>query len=174
MRAAAGERTGDLLHAGVPLVVRSERSRWVSRGRRGPIGGAGGTDAHAERLRAEAGCRGEAQWVRCTAAARRGASGPAGPRVDGALRAPAWAACAARVRRCVRILSITEACVINATIRIAPWQAGHARGVDLKDLLQERRPPAAGLLRENADAIEQFAAHEDATFLALAFVAPAG
>ena len=30
------------------------------------------------------------------------------------------------------------------------------------------------LLRENADAIEQFAAHEDATFLALAFVAPAG
>ena len=30
------------------------------------------------------------------------------------------------------------------------------------------------LLNENADAIERFAAHEDATFLALAFVAPAG
>jgi hypothetical protein len=30
------------------------------------------------------------------------------------------------------------------------------------------------LLLENADAIERFAAHEDATFLALAFVASAG
>ena len=30
------------------------------------------------------------------------------------------------------------------------------------------------LIRDNADAIEQFTAHEDATFLALAFVAPAG
>ena len=55
----------------------------------------------------------------------------AGARVDGGLRAPAraaWSACAARVRRCVRIWSITDVCVMNATIRIAPWHVGHARG----------------------------------------------
>ena len=35
---------------------------------------------------------------------------------------------AARVRRWVRIWSITDACVMNATIRIAPWQVGQASG----------------------------------------------
>lgn len=40
------------------------------------------------------------------------------------LRALAWAACAGRAQ----IWSITDASVMHATIRIAPWQAGHARG----------------------------------------------
>jgi len=57
----------------------------------------------------------------------RADSGPDGPRVEGGLRA-AWAVVVARVRRCARIWSITDGCVMNATIRIAPWQAGHARG----------------------------------------------
>ena len=53
----------------------------------------------------------------------------AGARVDGGLRAPAWVACAARearVRRGARIWSITDAWVMNATMRMAPWQVGHA------------------------------------------------
>ena len=52
----------------------------------------------------------------------------AGARVVGGLREPAWAACAARVRRWVRIWSITAFCVMNATMRIPPWQDGHASG----------------------------------------------
>ncbi len=97
--------------------------RW-GRCPQGPIGGPGGTNAHAEGPRAGAGCRGDAQWSRCTAAGRRRAPGPAGPRVEGKLRAPAWAAGEARVRRWGRIWSITDGWVRNATMRIAPWQVG--------------------------------------------------
>jgi hypothetical protein len=32
----------------------------------------------------------------------------------------------------VRIWSITDLCVMNATIRIAPWHVGHARGSTAK------------------------------------------
>ena len=63
-----------------------------------------------------------------TTVARRVAPGPDGLRVEGGLRAPPGAAVDARVRRCVRIRSITDACVMKATIRIVPWQDGHARG----------------------------------------------
>ena len=60
-----------------------------------------------------------AQWrarlpqMPCSAGAgghRRSAEGPgaAGPRVDGGLRASAWASGEARARRCVRIWSITD------------------------------------------------------------------
>jgi len=55
------------------------------------------------------------------------APGPDGPRVDGGLRAPPWAAVVARVRRCVRIRSITDGFVMQATRRITLWQLGHAR-----------------------------------------------
>lgn len=49
-------------------------------------------------------------------------------RVEGGLRASAWAACAARVRRWVRIRSITDGCVMQATRRIAPQQVGQTSG----------------------------------------------
>jgi hypothetical protein len=52
----------------------------------------------------------------------------AGARVDGGLRAQAWVGCAARVRRWVRIWSITDGCVMKATRRIAPRQVGQPSG----------------------------------------------
>jgi hypothetical protein len=58
----------------------------------------------------------------------RDATRLAGARVDGGLRASAWAAWAARVQRGVRIWSITAACVMKATRRIAPRQVGQASG----------------------------------------------
>lgn len=65
--------------------------------------------------------RGEAQGVRWAAVAPRPAFCPDGARVEGGLRAPGSAAAvAARGRRCVRIGSITDARVMNATIRIVP------------------------------------------------------
>ena len=57
----------------------------------------------------------------------------------GGLRAPPGAAVVAR-RRCVRIWSITDGWVMHEMIRMGSWHVGHARGVDLEDLLQERRP----------------------------------
>ncbi len=54
--------------------------------------------------------------------------GPDGPRVDGGLRAAAWVVVAARVRRCARIWSITEAWVMNAMIRMGPRHVGQASG----------------------------------------------
>ena len=54
--------------------------------------------------------------------------GSRGPASIGGLRAPVWAAAAGRARRCARIWSITDACVMNATIRIALWQVGQASG----------------------------------------------
>ena len=93
-----------------------------------PIGRPGGTDAHAERPRTWAGRRGEAQRVWWAAAGRRVAPGPDGPRVEGGLRAAAWAVVVARVRRWERIWSITDRCVMQATTRITPWHVGHARG----------------------------------------------
>ena len=50
----------------------------------------------------------------------------AGARVDGGLRGPACASREVRVRRWVRIWSITDVWVMQATRRIAPWQDGHA------------------------------------------------
>ena len=52
----------------------------------------------------------------------------AGDRGDGGLRAPTWAAVMARVRKWVRIWSITDRGVKNATTRIVPWPVGPARG----------------------------------------------
>ena len=71
-------------------------------------------------------------------------------RVDGGLRAPAWAVCAARVRRWVRIRSITAVCVMHATIRIAPWHVGHASGSTSKicwSSAAHRRPASVGASR---------------------------
>jgi hypothetical protein len=45
-----------------------------------------------------------------------------------ALRGPACASRAVRVRRCARIWSITDVWVMKATIRIAWWRVGHASG----------------------------------------------
>ncbi len=79
--------------------------------------------------------------------------------VDVARGLPAWsivglassavavAVVVARVRRWVRIGSITDVWVMNAMIRMGPWHVGHARGVDLEDLTRERRPPAGRLRR---------------------------
>ena len=55
-----------------------------------------------------------------------------------------------RVRRCVRIWSITDGRVMKATTRMVPWHVGHASGVDFEELLQERRPPACGLGRRQS------------------------
>ncbi len=49
-----------------------------------------------------------------------------GRRVEGGLRAPPGTAVETRVRRFVRIWSITDRCVITATIRMGPWQVGYA------------------------------------------------
>ena len=81
-----------------------------------------------------AGCRGAAQGAQWIAPGRRVGPGPDGPRVDGRLRASAWAAAAARVRRCVRIWSITDCWVMNA-----PWQMGHASGRPQRSV--EAAPP---------------------------------
>ena len=63
------------------------------------------------------------------AAGRRVGLGPDGPGVEGGPRAAAaWAAVAALERRCARIWSITDGCVMNAPILMAPWPAGRARG----------------------------------------------
>ena len=119
-------------------LVRAPRGPWERRAprgercRRGPIRRAGGTAAHAEGPRVAAGRRGRAQGTVGASADGRGARDAprlAGARVDGGLLAPAWVACAARearVRRCARIWSITDAWVMNATMRMAPWQVGHA------------------------------------------------
>ncbi len=91
--------------------------------RRGPIGRAGGTAAHAKGPRGAAGRRGRAQGAVGASADGRAARAVlrlAGARVDGGLRGPACASRAARVRRWVRIWSITDVCVMNATTRIAP------------------------------------------------------
>ncbi len=68
-------------------------------------------------------------------------------RVDGGLRAPACAAREARVRRWVRIWSITDAWVMNAMIRMGPRQVGHARGSTSKSCWSRGCPPAGGLRR---------------------------
>ncbi len=129
-RAAAGERAGGLRHAGVPLVVRSQRCRSVSRGRgdrsEAPVGLTPTRNVPGGR-----GAGGEAQGGEPGVPPRDvvgGAPSPAGPRVAGGLRAPAWAAGAARVRRWLRIWSITDGCVLSATMRIAPRPVGHASG----------------------------------------------
>jgi hypothetical protein len=67
-------------------------------------------------------------WGAAGAVGRRLALGFDGTRVDGGLRAPDRSWAAARGRRCVRIWSITDACVMNATIRMGPWHVGHVRG----------------------------------------------
>ena len=46
-----------------------------------------------------------------------------GARVDGGLRGPACDSRAARVRSWVRSWSMTDDCVMHATMRIPPWQA---------------------------------------------------
>ena len=56
---------------------------------------------------------------------RRAPRATRGP-VEGGLRAPRRSPEVARVRRCVRIWSITTDCVMNATIRIGPAHRGHA------------------------------------------------
>jgi len=66
-------------------------------------------------------------WASAGGRAARAVLRLAGARVDGGLRA-AWAAGAARARRWVRIRSMTDACVRKATIRVAPWNVGHASG----------------------------------------------
>ena len=101
------------------MPARAHSSRWWDRRphRRSPRGG---------------GASGRTQVTGGASADGRGerdAPRLAGARVDGGLLAPAWVACAARearVRRCARIWSITDAWVMNATMRMAPWQVGHA------------------------------------------------
>ncbi|WP_373061476.1 hypothetical protein [Gemmatimonas sp.] len=65
--------------------------------------------------------------------------GPDGPRVEGGLRAAAWAAVAARVRRCARIWSITDAWGNERDDPHGPATCRVGQRVDLEDLLQERR-----------------------------------
>jgi hypothetical protein len=97
----------------------------------GPMSRAGGTAAHADGPRVVAERRGRPQMTGAASADERGVrAGPrlAGARVDGGLRGPACAAREARVRRWVRIWSITDVWVMKATMRIAPWQVGHLSG----------------------------------------------
>jgi hypothetical protein len=97
----------------------------------GPMSRAGGTAAHADGPRVVAERRGRPQRTGAASADERGGrAGPrlAGARVDGGLRGPACAAREARVRRWVRIWSITDVWVMKATMRIAPWQVGHLSG----------------------------------------------
>ncbi|MEX1113148.1 MAG: hypothetical protein WED32_01695 [Patescibacteria group bacterium] len=50
----------------------------------------------------------------------------------------------------MRIWSITDVCVMNATISIVPWQAGHARGSTSKicwSSAAQRRVASAGASR---------------------------
>ncbi len=98
--------------------------------RRGPIRRAGGTAAHAKRHRGGTGRRrGRTHGPVGASADGRGARDAprlAGARVDGGLRGPTCASRAARVRRWVRIWSITDVWVMNATIRMGPRHVGHA------------------------------------------------
>ena len=119
-------------------LVRAPRGPWE---RRSPWGGAMPARAHSSRWWDRrphrrsprgGGASGRTQVTGGASADGRGerdAPRLAGARVDGGLLAPAWVACAARearVRRCARIWSITDAWVMNATMRMAPWQVGHA------------------------------------------------
>ena len=107
------------------------RFPWGERCRRGPIRRAGGTAAHAEGPRVVAGRRGCTQVTGGASADGRGARDVprlAGAGVDRGLRGPACASREVRVRRWVRIWSITDVWVKQATRRIAPWQDGHACG----------------------------------------------
>ncbi len=132
-RAAAGPPTRSCASraVGTAVTVGGERCR------RGPIRRAGGTTAHAKGPRVVAGGRGRTQVTGGASAGGRGT------RVDGGLRGPACAARAARVRRWVRIWSITAAWVMQATMRIAPWQHGHASGSTSKSCW---RSAAVGLM----------------------------
>ena len=74
-----------------------------------------------------------------------GASGAMLRACDVPLPVGAWGPLVeARVRRCVSIWSITDDCVMNATMRITPWQDGHARGIDFEDLLRNAAQRRAG------------------------------
>ncbi len=98
------------------------------RGRRRPIGRAGGTDTHATGPRGAAGpCSGDGRGV---GGRTRRTQRPrlVGARVDGGLRGPAWASRAAQVRRCVRIWSFTDVWVMQATSRMGPRHVGHDSG----------------------------------------------
>ena len=102
-------------------------------GRRNSPGRCGGTAAHAERPRLVAGRRGGGRphaqvMVSADGRGTRDAPRPTGAHVDGGLRGPACDSRAARVRRWVRIWSMTDDGVMNATMRMTPWQAGHASG----------------------------------------------
>ncbi len=91
----------------------------------------GGTVAHADGPRVVAERRGRPQVTGAASAnGRRARAGPrlAGARRDGGLRGPACASREARVWRWVRIWSITDVWMMPATMRIAPWQDGHASG----------------------------------------------
>jgi len=99
----------------------------------GPIARRRGTVARAERPRVVAGRR-EARphaGVGASADGREARDVPrlAGARVDGGLRAPAWAA---RERRWARIWSITDAWVMHAMLRMGPRHVGHASGSTLE------------------------------------------
>ncbi len=107
-------------------------------GRRPVVPGRSGTAARTKRPRpVSRGARGDVQepqgaWRGAVLAVGRRRV-PRVPRatdaaVEGGLRAQACAPAAARVRRCVRIWSITADCVMNATIRIGPTQCGHTSG----------------------------------------------
>jgi hypothetical protein len=117
-------------------LARAPRGPWERRApwggcRRGPICRAGGDDRPRRRSPLVAGRRGWAQVTGGASAGGRGARDAPrlpGARVDGGLRAPVWGPCAARVRRCVRIWSITDAWVMNAMIRMGPRHVGHASG----------------------------------------------
>jgi len=130
-RAATGLRfrAGRVRAAGISVTV-------GGRPPRGPGCRAGRMAAHADRPRGGAGRRGARSHGSVGASAdERGARAVprlGRARVDGGLRAPAWAVCAARVRRWVRIRSITAVCVMPAMIRIAPWHVGHASGATSK------------------------------------------
>ncbi len=124
-----GRRARRLVRA--PRGPWERRAPWGERCRRGPIRRAGGTAAHAEGPRVLAGRWGRTQVTGgASANGRRAHVVPrlAGARVDGGLRGPACASREARVRRWVRIWSITDVWVMNATTRMGPWQVGHASG----------------------------------------------
>ena len=105
-----------------------------------------------------AGCRGEVQWAGWAAAGRRTAPGPDVLRVDGGLRTRPTAAAEARVRRSVRIWSITDAWVMHAMIRMGPRHVGHARGSTAPAQLRAheiaaRAQPAPSAVRSPAAAL---------------------
>ena len=94
--------------------------------RRSPLAEVRGrTGGHPARPRpVSQGARGACQWAGWDAGGargRRGAPQVAGARVDGGPRTPG---AMVRVRRCVRIWSITAAWVMTAMIRMVPWQPG--------------------------------------------------